>query len=248
MARAAVCMASDSGTNVIELPGTGTLTPIPFDTDDHDPDGYHDPVATPTRFTVPAGLAGWHRFSATLRPGQTSSTSPPKEYFLALRITFAAGGTVTTAARSGVLGASYALDVVYAWTPFYDLAAGDFVELFYQHNTGTSAYLDNSLGHEARFNVERLGTGTGGDGGGTADVTITTDASLTATEAPANTFALAARLSPDAGNALSLHANGLYSTDTGSGGGGTGNTTMYTQTSTPTGAANSLWFNPSESA
>ena len=31
-------------------------------------------------------------------------------------------------------------------------------------------------------------------------------------------------------------------------GGGTGNTTMFTQTGTPTGATNSLWFNPSESA
>jgi hypothetical protein len=91
-------------------------------------------------------------------------------------------------------------------------------------------------------------TGGGGGGGGTTDVTITTDASLTATESPANTFALAARLSPDAGNALSLHANGLYSTDTGTGGGGTGNTTMHTQTATPTGASNSLWFNPSETA
>jgi len=31
-------------------------------------------------------------------------------------------------------------------------------------------------------------------------------------------------------------------------GGGGGNTTMYTQTTSPTGATNSLWFNPSESA
>ena len=58
-------------------------------------------------------------------------------------------------------------------------------------------------------------------GGGTAEVTITTDASLTAVESPANTFALTARLSPDAGNALALRGNGLYATDTaGSGGGG----------------------------
>jgi hypothetical protein len=33
-----------------------------------------------------------------------------------------------------------------------------------------------------------------------------------------------------------------------SGGAGTGNTTMYTQTTSPTGATNSLWFNPSEAA
>lgn len=85
-------------------------------------------------------------------------------------------------------------------------------------------------------------------GGGTTDVTVTTDASLTATESPANTFALAVRLSPDAGNALALRANGLFATDTTGGGGGTGNTTMYTQTTAPTGAANSLWFNPSETA
>ena len=44
------------------------------------------------------------------------------------------------------------------------------------------------------------------------DVTITPDASLTATESPANTFAVAARLSPDGGNALALRANGLYAT------------------------------------
>jgi len=85
----------------------------------------------------------------------------------------------------------------------------------------------------------------GGGGTGTADVTISTDASLVATEAPANTFAMSARISADASNALSLHANGLFATG---GGGGTGNTTMYTQTTSPTGAANSLWFNPSESA
>ena len=55
-------------------------------------------------------------------------------------------------------------------------------------------------------------------GGGGAEVTITPDASLTSVESPANTFALAVRLSPDAGNALSLHANGLYGTDTSGGG------------------------------
>jgi hypothetical protein len=86
-----------------------------------------------------------------------------------------------------------------------------------------------------------------GGGGGTTDVTITTDASLVVTEAPANTFAMSARISADAGNALSLHANGLFATDT-TGGGGTGNTTMYTQTTSPAGATNSLWFNPSEAA
>ena len=50
------------------------------------------------------------------------------------------------------------------------------------------------------------------------DVTVTTDASLSSTESPANTFALGVRLSPDAGNALALHGNGLYGTDTTGGG------------------------------
>jgi hypothetical protein len=49
-----------------------------------------------------------------------------------------------------------------------------------------------------------------GGGGGTTDVAITTDASLSSVEAPANTFALAVRLSPDANNTVTLHANGLY--------------------------------------
>jgi hypothetical protein len=116
--------------------------------------------------------------------------------------------------------------------------------------TGAITYLTlrPGFGEFAQGTLVRVwGVTDAAGGGGTADVTITTDASLTSTESPANTFALAARLSADAGNALSLHANGLYSTDTG-GGGGTGNTTMYTQTGTPTGATNSLWFNPSEAA
>lgn len=54
-------------------------------------------------------------------------------------------------------------------------------------------------------------------------------------------------VSEDSGNTLSWHADGLFATD-GGGGGGTGNTTMHTQTTAPTGAANSLWFNPSETA
>jgi len=97
----------------------------------------------------------------------------------------------------------------------------------------------------AGTHIQLYGLAASGGSGGTAEVTITTDASLTSTESPANTFALAAQISVDSGNALSLHSNGLFATG---GGGGTGNTTMYTQTTSPTGATNSLWFNPSESA
>jgi len=116
--------------------------------------------------------------------------------------------------------------------------------------TRLDVYVQGGLSLQAGsvFWLYAIGEGGGGGGGDGADVTITTDVSLTSSEAPANSFALAVRLSPDAGNALALHANGLYSTDTTGGGGGTGNTTMYTQTGTPTGATNSLWFNPSESA
>jgi hypothetical protein len=114
--------------------------------------------------------------------------------------------------------------------------------------TALAVQCGNSLQFDAgsTFALYVLTAGGGGGGGGTADVTITTDASLAVAEAPANTFALAARLSTDTGNALSLHADGLFAT--GGGGGGTGNTTMYTQTTSPTGATNSLWFNPSEAA
>lgn len=52
-----------------------------------------------------------------------------------------------------------------------------------------------------------------------SDVTVSVDGSLSATEAPANTFALAVKLSPDAGNALALRGNGLYGTDTTGAGG-----------------------------
>ena len=50
---------------------------------------------------------------------------------------------------------------------------------------------------------------TSGGGVGAVDVTITTDASLSSTESPANTFALAVRLSAAAGNILTLQADGL---------------------------------------
>jgi hypothetical protein len=58
-----------------------------------------------------------------------------------------------------------------------------------------------------------------------AEVTITTDASLVAVESPADTFALSARISPDAGNALSLHSGGLFAT----GGGGADATYVHVQ-------------------
>jgi hypothetical protein len=51
-------------------------------------------------------------------------------------------------------------------------------------------------------------------------------------------------LTVDASNTLRFDGSPIG----GGGGGGTGNTTMYTQTTAPAGAANSLWFNPSESA
>ena len=47
-----------------------------------------------------------------------------------------------------------------------------------------------------------------------ADVTVTGDTGVGVTESPANTFALATKVSPDAANALALRANGLYATDT----------------------------------
>jgi hypothetical protein len=52
-----------------------------------------------------------------------------------------------------------------------------------------------------------------GSGGGATDVTITTDASLSSVESPANTFALAARRSATAGNSLALNADGLFVPD-----------------------------------
>jgi hypothetical protein len=49
---------------------------------------------------------------------------------------------------------------------------------------------------------------------------------------------------------LKSHVYVYHPNGAGAGGGGedTGNTTMYTQTTAPTGATNSLWFNPSETA
>ena len=189
----------------------------------------------------------WHVVYGTTSPMTHAITGDDANY-ISLGILPIADGTDPTAATGATVAllpghgvAGKRKQVLSLGSGFAGGAAGGkhYLGDFGGEWRGTAAITKLSLypggiGTSARFGAGSVFTlyqltqvaGGGDGGGGTTDVTVTTDASLTATESPANTFALAVRLSADAGNALALHADGLYGTDTGTGGGGTADVTI----------------------
>lgn len=200
----AVRRAADAG-NTLELRAGGLYVPVP-----------------PERGTL------------TYRYSSTTSMADPGAGFL--RANGASGAGITELAldvlTDGDTDASVLLRAVRAGDHLYVQDQDDsahWVRFLASASAGDQtgwyrlpvAFLDGSgsaLGNNHRIDVGFTLSPPGQTG---VDVAITTDASLTATESPDNNFSLSTRLSPDAGNALALRANGLYSTDTtGVGGGG----------------------------
>jgi len=253
-----------SGEFALRLPATGTL-PQTYDSLYLELRCRDDGVGTGRSQVAlrlnPDDPALWYHYALTASDGTVSGFSSSFDSGWEVGRCPLAG---SPAGQFGYITAHFPLyartDAEKAYTALCQTTTGTGYLPFVQHAAGSASdggaadtgpirvlYLRPSVRNWAPGTLARVWglSDAGSGGGGTADVTITADASIAVTEAPANMFALATRISPDAGNALSLHANGLFATG---GGGGTGNTTMYTQTTSPTGATNSLWFNPSETA
>jgi hypothetical protein len=123
-----------------------TNTKINFASEVFDTNGFHDNSTNNTRFTIPAGLAGYYRVSATLRWDQGSGGRR------IIAITINGGGgqassEVTPAA--GVYVSALTQQVFY-------LNVGDYVELdAYQTSGGNLAVIGQA--DSTFFQIERIG-------------------------------------------------------------------------------------------
>jgi len=108
--------------------GSGSVTPIVFDTTDYDDDGMHNPAVNPTRLTIK--VAGLYIVHGQIW-WQASSTVGYR------RITIRANGS-TTLAENRQLGTTGAAgDLRHSVTTQYVFAVGEYVELVVVQTSGS---------------------------------------------------------------------------------------------------------------
>lgn len=144
------CVASDSGANPIALTNNATVN-IPFDTDDYDPAGYHDPVTNNHRFVVPTGKAGYHRFSAQLDTDLNYNNFPSHNW----ASWFALNAFDLFGREEHPLPTTITLALT-TTSPFVLLADGDVVIWQFFHNAGFNGSADTHFYQAARLVIERL--------------------------------------------------------------------------------------------
>lgn len=106
---------------------SATVTAITFDTETYDTDGIHDTVTNNTRFTVPAGKVGkWAIIASAAYTASTGGTVRQARLHL--------NGIETRTVVAAPTGAELFVTV----NDVLDLAAGDYVELYGYHNTGSN--------------------------------------------------------------------------------------------------------------
>lgn len=106
----------------------GTLTAITLNLESFDPDGFHDNVTNPSRFTCPAGKAGKYLFVGNIRFAP-NTTGDRNAYFRKNGTTYYS----TTLQRAASVGTS-ATDV--PALAIIDLIAGDYVEMVGVQDSG----------------------------------------------------------------------------------------------------------------
>jgi hypothetical protein len=116
----------------------GSLTPIPWDTEDFDTQGFHDPGTNPSRMTVPAGQAGYYRVDGCW--SSTAALTANLRFITRLgkNGTAIPGGVSEQVTNPGAFMSTAAATVVY-------LAEGDYVELIAFQSTAGAVALDTAI-------------------------------------------------------------------------------------------------------
>jgi lysophospholipase L1-like esterase len=123
---------------------SGAWTPIPWDAEDWDTHGFHDPNTNPGRITIPTGMSGFYHVSGNVVPVSTMGNSGNRVI----------GGIHVNgvAARGGDSeGAGGTFAAPNAGTMLY-LAAGDYVELRGYQDTGS----DKNIGTTSALSLHRV--------------------------------------------------------------------------------------------
>jgi len=123
---------------------SSTETPLTFDSEEFDTDGFHDTGSNTSRLTIPSGKAGKYCVHAG---GFATSTGSPQVFFKV---------NGTTRVRGGTEGVN---DTNKNLATMVNLAVGDYIEIRAWHTTGS----DTNWGHASdpadqwSFSMEYLG-------------------------------------------------------------------------------------------
>lgn len=118
-----------------------TNTALVFDTDDYDDNAFHDTSSNTSRMTIPAGAGG--RYIASCQAATSGGAAG--QYGLYFKVTGS-----TTNHSADFRDSATTADKKFHITEIFNLAAGDYVEVFVNH-TGTITWAS------AIFTIQRIG-------------------------------------------------------------------------------------------
>jgi hypothetical protein len=141
------------GVRVIETSNqtipTSTVTPITFDTETFDTDGYHDNVTNNHRLTVPSGLGGYYLIQAQVRWENGSGGGSYRRAWIRVN-----GSTIIAESIYPVTTGNFWYNV--APSTVYLLAATDWVEVVVDHDAGADRLIEGSS-IASRFEMSLVG-------------------------------------------------------------------------------------------
>lgn len=117
---------------------SGAVVLQPFNTETDDTDSYHDPAVNNSRFTVPAGHAGFFDVTVRVRFEGVGAPTGFRQVILCKNAggVFAVGNLVAQTLVPAVTTAATYTEVVLSTK--VTLAAGDYLEVFVSHNQGAA--------------------------------------------------------------------------------------------------------------
>jgi hypothetical protein len=136
------CKAYNSATQTMNGSGTnGGWTAITFDSEEYDPDGYHEGVTNPSRITIPAGLGGYYRF------GWVVYGNPPSAGTL---VNIYIDGAASTKRGARVIGVVAGVNTTLNGTFEGNFTAGQYIEI-QLNNPNASTFV---IGHASSESVQ----------------------------------------------------------------------------------------------
>lgn len=114
---------------------SGVSTNIPWTAEDYDVGGFHDNAVNNSRLTVPAGLGGYYRISASLAFGSGFASTRIAGHFLKNGAVVRGSAAEIGSAAAGTFPAlNFSTDLL--------LVAGDYVEVLGYQDSGAARALD----------------------------------------------------------------------------------------------------------
>jgi len=130
-----------------------TQTALTWNVETNDSNGFHDNVTNNSRVTIPTGYAGRYLLMATLNWDQSNGTG--NRY-----IRFGKNGTAVSETAIGLgAGGVPSATVIMTYTDIFNLAVGDYVEVFASQTSGGALSVNGNASGVgiSNFNVVYLG-------------------------------------------------------------------------------------------